>query len=43
MTGEVAAVQASVDAGAKQGEENGMLVSKVVIPSPHMEIFQTLY
>lgn len=42
LTGDVAAVQAAVDAGAVAGEERGMLVSKVVIPSPHPDLFDSL-
>lgn len=42
MTGEVAAVQASVDAGSAEGKEKGLLVSSVVIPSPRAELFDSL-
>ena len=42
MTGDVAAVKASVDAGSADGKENGLLVSSVVIPSPRPEIFDSL-
>ena len=42
MTGDVAAVKASVDAGSAEGKENGLLVSSVVIPSPRPEIFDSL-
>lgn len=38
MTGDVAAVNAAVEAGAKLVEERGLLVDKVVIPSPCPEI-----
>lgn len=42
LTGEVAAVRASVDAGSADGKDNGLLVSSVVIPSPRPEIFESL-
>lgn len=42
MTGEVAAVKESVMCGAKAGAENGMLLNKVVIPSPREELFEML-
>ncbi len=42
MAGEVAAVKASVDAGCAKGSENGLLLSKVVIPNPRPEIFESL-
>ncbi len=35
LTGDVSAITAAVDAGARVGEESGMLVHKVVIPRPH--------
>lgn len=38
FTGDVAAVQAAVDAGAAIVEKKGLLVEKVVIPSPRKEI-----
>ena len=38
LTGEVGAVQAAVEAGAAIIEEKGLLVEKVVIPSPRVEI-----
>jgi len=40
MTGDVASVQAAVDAGAKVAGAEGMLVSKVVIPAPRPELFR---
>lgn len=43
MTGDVAAVNEGVAAGAAGAEETGLLVSQVVIPSPHLELFQNLY
>lgn len=38
FTGDVASVQASVDAGAELVQRKGLLVQKVVIPSPRKEI-----
>ena len=38
MTGEVAAVQAAVDAGANVVAAKGLLVNKVVIPGPRPEL-----
>ena len=40
LTGEVAAVQEAVDVGAAAVEKKGLLVEKVVIPSPRPEIVQ---
>lgn len=42
MTGDVSAVNASVDAGVKEASARGMLVEKVVIPSPHYNLQQCL-
>lgn len=42
MTGDVASVKASVEAGSAEGRNNGLLVSSVVIPSPRPEIFESL-
>ena len=42
MTGDVASVKASVEAGSEEGKNNGLLVSSVVIPSPRPEIFESL-
>ena len=42
MTGEVAAVNEAVQAGAKQGCERGLMLAKVVIPNPRPEIFESL-
>ncbi len=39
LSGDVSAVTESVNAAARVGEENGMLVAKVVIPSPSKEVF----
>ncbi|MBL7996970.1 BMC domain-containing protein [bacterium] len=38
MTGEVAAVQSAVDAGARVVAQKGLLVNKVVIPGPRPEL-----
>lgn len=38
LTGDVAAVKAAVDAGAAVVAEKGLLVNKVVIPSPRKEL-----
>lgn len=38
FTGDVAAVQSAVDAGSEVVERKGLLVEKVVIPSPRKEI-----
>jgi len=38
LTGDVAAVKAAVDAGAAIVAEKGLLVNKVVIPSPRKEL-----
>ncbi|GAB4112050.1 MAG: BMC domain-containing protein [Acidobacteriota bacterium] len=40
MTGEVAAVRAAVDAGAARIGEKGLLVNKVVIPSPSPQLYR---
>ena len=42
MTGNVAAVQAGVDAGAQVVGQKGMLVNKVVIPSPRRELLSEM-
>ena len=42
LTGEVAAVKASVDAGIHTQNAEGMVVSSVVIPNPRKEIFESL-
>ena len=42
FTGDVAAVQAAADAGAEVIAAKGLLVEKVVIPSPRKEIVQEL-
>ncbi|MCI8802581.1 MAG: BMC domain-containing protein [Oscillibacter sp.] len=43
MTGDVSAVTEGVEAGAASAERSGLLVSQVVIPSPHPELFESLY
>jgi microcompartment protein CcmL/EutN len=42
MTGDVAAVQASVDAAAAVVGQKGMLVNKVVIPHPRAELLNEM-
>ena len=42
MTGDVAAVQASVDAAARVVGQKGMLVNKVVIPHPRPELLNEM-
>jgi microcompartment protein CcmL/EutN len=42
LTGDVAAVQAAVDAGAAVVAAKGLLVNRVVIPSPRKEILSEL-
>lgn len=42
ISGDVSAVNAAVDAGAALAGENGLLVSKVVIPSPHDSVFDQI-
>jgi microcompartment protein CcmL/EutN len=42
LTGDVAAVQAAVDAGAAVVAEKGLLVNKVVIPSPRKELLSEI-
>jgi len=42
LTGDVAAVQAAVDAGAAIVAEKGLLVNKVVIPSPRKELLSEM-
>lgn len=43
LTGEVAAVEASVDAGAQYLIKEGMLVNKVVIPAPHKDLEKAIF
>jgi microcompartment protein CcmL/EutN len=42
LTGDVSAVKEAIEAGARVGEETGMLVNKVVIPSPRKELLYEL-
>ncbi|SKC81596.1 BMC domain-containing protein [Maledivibacter halophilus] len=42
LTGDVSAVQEAVKAGVKVANDTGMLVNKVVIPSPRRELFDKL-
>lgn len=42
LTGDVGSVKASIEAGTTAALEKGMLVEKVVIPSPHKELKKTL-
>ena len=42
LTGEVAAVQAAVDAGAAVVTQKGLLVNKVVIPQPRKELLSEI-
>lgn len=42
LSGDVSAVNAAIEAGAMVGKENGMLINKVVIPSPRKELFEKL-
>jgi microcompartment protein CcmL/EutN len=40
MTGDVASVQAAMDAGKAQIAQRGMLVNAVVIPRPHPDVYR---
>jgi microcompartment protein CcmL/EutN len=42
MTGDVAAVQAAVEAGRQVIAESGMLVNAVVIPRPHPDAYREI-
>ncbi len=42
LTGDVSAVAESVEVAGRIGQENGMLVNKVVIPSPRKELLDQL-
>lgn len=42
LSGDVSAVQEAIEAGSRIGKENGMLIAKVVIPSPRTELFEKL-
>lgn len=43
LTGEVAAVNESVECGIRMAAENGMAYEKCVIPNPRPEIFESIY
>jgi microcompartment protein CcmL/EutN len=43
MTGDVSAVEAAVSAGAASAIQKGLLVEKVVIPSPAKELISVIY
>lgn len=42
LCGDVSAVREAVEAGSMIGKENGLLINKVVIPSPRKELFEKL-
>ena len=42
LTGDVSAVKEGVEAGAAEAKDSGLLVSQVVIPSPNLELFESL-
>ncbi|MCM1990190.1 BMC domain-containing protein [Oceanirhabdus seepicola] len=42
FTGDISSVNEAVEVGAKIGSDNGLLVNKVVIPSPTKELFNKL-
>lgn len=42
LSGDVSAVTAAIEAGSMVGKENGMLINKIVIPSPRKELFEKL-
>ncbi|WP_432663551.1 BMC domain-containing protein [Wukongibacter baidiensis] len=42
LTGDVSAVKEAIETGARVAEDTGMLVNKVVIPSPRKELFKEL-
>lgn len=42
VTGDVAAVEAAVEAGSASAAEQGLLVGKVVIPSPVQSVFEQM-
>ena len=42
LSGEVAAVEEAVKCGVKTPNAEGMLVSSVVIPHPHFELYESL-
>lgn len=42
LTGDVSSVKAAVEAAAKGGENEGMIVKTIVIPSPHPDLMKAL-
>lgn len=42
ISGDVSAVREAVNTAAEAGRENGMLVSKIIIPSPSKEVFMSM-
>lgn len=42
LTGDVAAVEAAVEAGSAQAAQNGLLVNRIVIPRPHDAVFDQI-
>ena len=42
FTGEVAAVKAALEAGARAGAQNGLLLGTTLIPAPHPDLVQKL-
>jgi microcompartment protein CcmL/EutN len=42
LSGDISAVNAAVEVGARVGTDNGFLVNKAVIPSPTKELFNKL-
>lgn len=42
LTGEVAAVRAALEAGARAGAQNGLLLGTTLIPAPHPDLVQKL-
>lgn len=42
LSGDISAVNEAIEAGSNIGKENGMLINKVVIPSPRKEVFEKL-
>lgn len=43
LTGDVSAVPEGVEAGAASAGDSDLLVNRVVIPSPHLELFESFY
>ncbi len=42
MPGDVAAVEAAVEAGSATAADNGLLVGNIVIPSPVQSVFEQM-